>query len=229
VDAADPDPRLVAPVLRAAVAALVAGAALIVALPAPARDRPPMSSADRQAIGVLIEAFVKDVVLRQNLAAGWELTGPDLRGGTTRAAWIKGTGVTVERFPVADKDLRHVWSGHLVAPGHGELSVVMHPKPGSGYEETAATVDVRKLHGRWVVDLFYSAAVFHKVGISGPNDFTARASGGTSYSRSRIRGLWLFAGIAVGVAAVLAVPSGLWLAHRRRERRALAEYHEAHS
>jgi hypothetical protein len=188
-----------------------------------------MSAADRRAINTLIAAFVRDVVLRENLAAGWALAGPDLRGGTTRAAWNKGTGVTVERFPVADRDLGHLWTGHLVAPGHAEGSVVMHPKPGSGYEETAATVDVRKLHGRWVVDLFYSTAVFHKVGVSGPNDFTARASGGTTYSDSRIRGLWLFVGIAFAIGVVLAVPSGLWFAHHRRNRRAYADYHEAHS
>jgi hypothetical protein len=193
---------------------------------ASAASRPRMSAADRAAIGVLIDRFVKDAVRRENLAAAWALAGPDLRGGTTYKAWVAGTGVTVPTFPVRGSDFRHAWTGHLVAPGHAELSMIMIPRPGSrGFEETAAAIDVRKIRGKWLVDLFYAAAVYHKQGISGPNDFKA-GPGGSAYgnSQSRIGGHWLVIGLIAAAAIVLSIPLAVWIRVRRRDRRALAAY-----
>jgi hypothetical protein len=50
-----------------------------------------MSATDRAAIGNLVDRFVKDAVLRRDLAAAWKLAGPDLRGGTTYKAWVAAT------------------------------------------------------------------------------------------------------------------------------------------
>jgi hypothetical protein len=182
----------------------------------------PMRPADRKAISTLLNNFIKDAVRREDLAAGWELAGRDLRGGTTRAAWVAGTGVTVPYYPVAGTDFRNDWTGHLVAPGHAELSVILHPAPGHpGYEETAAAVDVRKVNGTWLVDLFYSAAVFHKRGISGPADFAAPgSSAGTGSASSRIAGAWLIAGLAAAGSLAILLPAGFWVTAKRRDRRA---------
>jgi len=210
---------------RLAAAGLVCSSVLAFAAPA-ARPAAALhfTPSDRREIGTLIDRFVKDAVLRQNLAEGWTLAGPDLRGGTTRKAWIAGTGVTVERFPAAGNDFSHSWTGKLVAPGHAELAVILHPRKGStGYDETAATVDVRKIRGRWLVDLFYSAAVFSKRGVSGPNDFKAGGPG-NPLAQSRISGRWLWIGLAAAGALVLGTPLGFWAAARRRHRAALAAY-----
>lgn len=201
-----------------------------------------MTPQDRTAIGNLVDRFMKDVVQRRDLADGWTLAGPDLRGGTTRAAWIKGTGVTVEPFPAAGNDFHDAWTGHLVSPGHAELSIVMHPKAGTDYDETAATVDVRRINGRWLVDLFYSTAVIRSgsnkhgscgtadCAISGPADYGPGGGGpGNASSQARIRGFWLFAAIAAAGALVLAVPAGVWLRVRRRTKRAYLAYEESHS
>lgn len=196
----------------------------------------PLSAADRRAIGVLVDRFVKTAVRREDLAAAWQLIGPDLRGGTTRRAWIAGTGVTVPTYPAQGNDFRHAWTVDSAEPGHAELSLILHPKPGSGYDETAAKLDVRKLGGRWVVDLFYSSAEIrtgsgHRgscgtpdCAISGPGDFGPVGSGPV-YRSSRIAGHWLVAGlIAVGAAIVLSL-LGIWLRLRWRDRRAWADYH----
>lgn len=181
-----------------------------------------MSPADRRAIGTLLNHFIKDAVRREDLAAGWELAGRDLRGGTTRAAWVAGTGVTVPYFPAQGTDFQDDWTGRLVAPGHAELSVILHPAPGHpGYEETAAAVDVRKVNGTWLVDLFYSAAVFHQRGISGPADFTAPgSSAGTGSASSRIAGAWLIASLAAAGSLAVLLPAGFWVSTKRRDRRA---------
>jgi hypothetical protein len=213
---------------------------LVVAPAASASGR--LTAADRHAIGVLVDRFVKDAVRRQNLAAAWNLAGPDLRGGTTRGAWIRGTGVTVPFFPASGTDFTNAWTGHLVAPGHAELSLVMHPRAGTrGYDETAASIDVHKTGGRWLVDLFYAAAVIrtsagHRgscglatCSVSGPADFgPAAAAGASAGGVAHGSGHWLLIGLAAIGGIVLLVPLGIWLRARRRDRRAWAAYRSAH-
>jgi len=208
---------------------------------APAAAAPRMTPADRTQISNLIDRFVKDVVLRHDLADGWTIAGPDLRGGTTRRAWVAGTGVTVAAYPAAGKDFRNAWTGQLVTPTRAELSVVMHPQPGSGEDETAASVGVQKIHGRWIVDIFYTAAVFRSgsghngscglssCAVSGPNDY-GPAGGGSAIgnSQSRIAGHWLWIALAGVGAIVLATPLGLFVRVKRRDRRAWAAYTESH-
>jgi hypothetical protein len=225
--------------MRLALASLV----VLLALAAPAAAAPQMSPATRTAIGNVVDRFVKDVVRRENLAEGWTLAGPDLRGGTTRKAWVAGTGVTVAYYPAAGNDFRDAWTGHLVSPTRAELAMVLHPKPGSGEDITAPTIDVRKIRGRWVVDIFYTAAVIRSSGkhrgscgttncaVSGPNDF-GPAAGGSAYgnSSSRISSHWLWIGLAGIGAIVLATPLGIFMRIKRRDRRAWsAAYSEADS
>ena len=223
---------------RALVALVFALAALAGATRAAAT---PMTPADRNAISTLVDRFVKDVVLRQNLKDGWTLAGPDLRGGTTRAAWIAGDGVTVAAFPASGSSFRNAWTGHLAGPGHFEGAVILQPKPGSRYDQTAVTVDARRVSGRWVINAFYSAAVFRSgsqnhgscgrsdCAISGPADYgpqgAASAVGNTS---TRVSGHTFLAVLAAIGIFVLALPFVIWMRIHRRDSRARAAY-EAHN
>jgi hypothetical protein len=186
-----------------------------------------MTAQDRHAIGILIDRFVKDAVRRENLRAAWPLTGPDLRGGTTRAAWVRGTGVTVEEYPALGNDFRNAWTGTLVGPGHAELALVMHPQPGHrDVPETAMSVDLRKIDGRWVVNSLYPAATFESGGrVIGPNDFMAGPPGspvGNGSSRIAARWVWIAGGVIGTFVALL--PIGIWVAIKRRDSRAYAAY-----
>jgi hypothetical protein len=218
---------------------VVLAAVLLTSLSAgPALAAPKITDADRAAIGTLVNDFTKDVLLRQDLAAGWDLAGPDMKGGTTRAAWVKGTGVTLAAYPARETDFSRAWTGKLVAPGHAVLAMVLHPKAGTKAYETAFTIDVRKLDGRWVVDLYYPAAIIragtHKGScghsdcyISGPADFgpLGGGGGGTGASNSGKIGIGSFAiGVAVIGALIVLTPVGLWLRVKRRDRRAMAAY-----
>lgn len=198
--------------------------AAVVVSGAPAASHPRISKPDRAAIGILIDRFVKDAVRRENLAAAWELAGPNLRGGTTRAAWVKGTGVTVPFYPAAGDDFRDAWTGHLVSPGRAQLALVLHPSPGSqGYDETVATIVARKIGGRWVVDLFYSAAVFHKNGgVSGPSDFGPGSA--APAPEQRVGGHWLLIGLASVGGLLVLIALAVVVRIRRRDRRAWAAY-----
>jgi hypothetical protein len=200
-----------------------------------------LSPADREAISAVVDRFVKDVVLRENLREGWDLAGPDLRGGTTRAAWISGKGVTVASFPARGTSFRDAWVGRLVAPGHLEGSLILHPKAGShGFDQTAVTLDVRKLSGRWVVDIFYSAAVFRSgsknrgscgqsnCAISGPADYGPQGSASAAGNTTAHVGAQTFLiGLAVAAVLLLLMPFLIWARVKRRDARARAAY-EAH-
>jgi hypothetical protein len=204
----------------------------------PALAAPRMTASDRQAIGVLLDRFVKDVVLRRDLRAGWELAGPDLRGGTTRAAWLSGKGVTVQAFPARGTDFRNAWVGQLVAPGEAEGSMLLHAKRGHrGVDAIAFTVEVRKISGHWIVDIIYPAALFrfssgHKgscakssCAITGPADYRPQgASSGAGNSKGRISGRSFEIGLAAIGGLILLTPIAVWVRVKRRDRRAWAAY-----
>ena len=87
------------------------------------------------------------------------------------------------------------------------------------------TVDVRRVGGRWLVDELYTAATFGSYGVKGPADYGPAAgkalSAGVVQRRQR---LWLF-GVLLTVGVLLVgVPSGFFVAAKRRERRAYRAY-----
>jgi hypothetical protein len=208
---------------------------LLSSIAVPAAEARTASPARRQ-IGELVDRFVKDVVLRRNLAQGWTLAGPELRGGTTRDAWISGSGVTVEAFPAVGNDFRHAWTGSFLSPTRAELTVTLHSR-GKDAQVVEAQAVVLERHGRWVVDTFYPAGIFRLgrghsgscgsagCAVSGPNDFAPQAAAGASTglpSRDAARWLWIVLGSVGGLVA--AAGAGVVLYVRVRDRRARLAY-----
>jgi hypothetical protein len=219
------------------IALLSASLLLLVAAPAPA-SAASMPASTHRAISKLIDSFVKDVILRRNLAAGWALVGPDMRGGTTRKAWDRGTGVTAQAFPAEGTDFSNSWDGKLDSPGKAEITVNLR-SAGKNAEVIAAPTVVLKEHGRWVVDIFYIAGIFrtgsgHKgscahanCAVTGINDFGPGSSAPAFGLLPRDRALWFWVALG-GVGGVLFATLGSLLLYTRlRDRRALQAY-EAH-
>ena len=207
-------------------------ALMALATPAVARalGSPRLTAADRTEIGILVDRFVKDAVRRENLAAAWSLTGPGLRGGTTRSAWNAGTGVTVAYYPARGTSFRTAWTGRLVAPGHAVLALSLHPDAAHPrVDEVAMTVDVRKRGNRWVVNELYQAASFGKNGtVTGPRDFGALGAAGTPASGPRrVRSGWLIAALGTVGALVVATPLLFIARATTRARRARRAYESA--
>jgi hypothetical protein len=201
--------------------------AFLAAAAAPAAAVPlRLSAADRTEIGVLLDAFVRDVVRREDLTAGWRLTGPDLRAGTTRKAWVGGTGVTVQSFAVRGTDFRHAWTGKLVEPRHAVLSMVLQvdPKRSDGTTSVVESISVVRAGGRWVVDTFYPAALMKGHGsIVGSHDF-GPGGGAAPGSGGRISGAWLVRALELLGLLAVAVPVAVGLHLRRRDRKAREAY-----
>ena len=175
---------------------------------------------------MLIDRFVKDVVKRQDLAAGWRLAGRDLRAATTRARWIRGIGVSVPSFPARGSSFRNAWTGTLVSPDRAILALMLFPAKGhKDAEQTAMTVDVRRVDGRWLVDELYAAATFGSYGVKGPADYGPAAGKALAAGISqRNQRLWLL-GVFLAVGAlVVGVPAAFFVAAKRRDRRAYRAY-----
>jgi hypothetical protein len=207
--------------------ALLGSLAVLVAAPSVgAAAAPTLSAKDRQAIGSLVDRFVKGAVERHDLAGAWALAGPGLRGGTSRKAWVAGTGVTVETYPARGNDFSHAWTADVVEPGKVGISLMLHPAPGHrGVAQTAFRAQLVKRHGRWLVDSFYPAAQFFGGGhVVGPNDFAPGANTVATTTKARIRALWLVVAGAAIAALIVLIPAGFWVRAKRRERRAYAAY-----
>ncbi|HKU58413.1 MAG TPA: hypothetical protein VJP39_02310 [Gaiellaceae bacterium] len=186
-----------------------------------------LTASDRHQIGTLIDRFTKDVVLRRDLADGWKLSGPWLRGGTTRAAWLRGTGVTVAAFPAAGSDFSDAWTlDRVVSPTEAELSVILHPRAGThGVDETAFAVDVHKIAGRWLVNGYYSAATFGKNGVVGPNDFKMfRFDSSFTGASVKSQQHWLVVVLSSIGGVILLTLAAVYTRVKLRQRRAWASY-----
>jgi hypothetical protein len=188
---------------------------------------PKLRAQDRQQIGALIDRFVKEAVRRENLPAAWSLLGPQLRGGTTKAAWDAGTEVTVENYPARGDDFRTAWTSAVIKPGDVDVALMLHPESGHpDIPQTAFKAEVIKSNGRWIVDSFYPAATFSAGGsVQGPADYGAPGGGkAIGNDNAKIRPLWFILGVSVLGALIVLLPIGLWVRARRRDRRAYATY-----
>ena len=211
--------------MRVALAAACSALGLLAVAPAALADSP-IPAADHAQIGVLIDHFVKDVVKRQDLAAGWLLADHNLQAGTTRAKWVNGAGVSVPSFPARGSDFRNAWTGTLVSPDHAILALMLFPAKGhKDDEQTAMTVDVRRVGGRWLVDELYSAATFGSYGVKGPADYGPGGGKALAAGNSkRTQRLWLLGCLLAVGTLIVGVPSGFFVAAKRRERRANRAY-----
>jgi hypothetical protein len=186
-----------------------------------------LTAQDRREIGVLLDTFVKDAVRRENLPAAWKLLGPGLSGGTTRAAWNDGKGVTVEFFPAKGDDFRTAWTGAPIAPGDVIVAMTLHADAAHPHTpQTAFKAEVMKRGGRWIVNGFYPAAQFFGGGhVEGPADFGARGGGvSVGADNARIGAHWFVVGVSVLGGLLVAIPLALWIRARRRARRAYRMY-----
>jgi hypothetical protein len=207
------------------------------AVAAPAAALPRVNPATRHQLSALMDRFVRDVVLRRDLAEGWTLVAPDMRRGTTRAAWIAGRGVTAEHFAAIGRHFGNEWYATYVTRSEIALTLTLRTGRGNKAEMIDAQVVVVR-HGRgWLVKEFYPAAIIRlgsghrgscataECAISGPNDFNAGAPpSGAVGGASTIASHWIWF-VLGGIAGLpVATIAGIWLYGRRRNRQAMAAY-----
>ena len=172
-------------------------------------------------VDATIDRFVLAALARSDLGTAWDLSGPDLRGTTTRADWIAGR-TPVAPFAIAGKEF-HGWTHVVAHPDRVTFDLLIQPRAGAKIGATAFSVQVIRRHGAWAVNRWYTLATFSPVGtkhphIVGPNDFGAAGRGSGDVQRGRIGYRWLAVPIGVfglGFLFVGIVVGRNWLRYRR--------------
>lgn len=212
--------------------ALWCGTTLLLAGGAQAAVQPRLKPADRDAIRAVLTRYVPAVLERKDLRLGYALSGPQVRGSTTLADWLRG-GVPVYPFPARGDPIGPgSWTLNYVEPGDVGLDLLIQPRRDSARGSArlpaiAFRVQMTRIHGAWKVNAFYPEATFDAPAakVFSPQDATA--NGATAQApQQRISGNWLALPAAVIGGLAIAVPLAYVLVTRRRERSAYRRHLE---
>ncbi len=113
-----------------------------------------LSGPDRRAINRTLDAFVNSAVKRRDVGASYDLVTAQFRGGTSRAAWKKGT-LPVYPYPARGRSF-HEWTVEFASPGDVGFQLLVESR-NLKTDAIEYTGEVKKIHGRWLIDSFRSA------------------------------------------------------------------------
>jgi hypothetical protein len=114
----------------------------------------PFRRAERRSVHKVLAQFLLTAVARKDVAAGWNISGPQIREGMTKKQWDTGA-IPVEPYPVAKHGAGQWDQVQYSYPHHVGLEVLLIPRAGSGQAPATADVDVIETHhGSWVVNYF---------------------------------------------------------------------------
>ena len=177
-----------------------------------------MAAAERREVIATAARFVQTAVRRDHAERAFELAGPSLRAGTTRAEW-QGGDIPVVPYPVDDAR----WKFDYSYEDEIGLQVAVFPERGASVPPAVFTMSLRAVGDgaarRWLVD-----------------SWAPRGGGGSRPSRSEgspfgvdlrpppqastsLGAAWLLVPAGL-IALALLVPAALLLLERVRSRRA---------
>ena len=195
--------------------------AVVVAAPAHAAYR--LKPAERRAINATLDRFVTSAVQRKNLAASYDLVTPAMRTGISRRDWAHGR-TNVMAYPARGTRF-HGWTVDLAQPGYVMVDLILQPRRGARVGPMIFTLELRRVHGRWLVASFIPSASFAGAGRTGSmkafGDYGPLAV--KNPKPKHVNRLFLI-GPALVVLLIVAFPAGILLGSWRRNRRAEREY-----
>jgi hypothetical protein len=200
----------------------------------------PFTKAEQAAVHPVLAEFIRHAVARHDPEKAWNVSGPDLRQGTSEAEWAQGK-LPVVPYPAANKGLGQ-WSyvkySYTNVVG---LEVFVFPKPGSGYSAMTADAEVQKTRdGRWQVN-YWMPERFHGPAAvstkskptktpkhvaaaskkSGSQKSASASSSSANPNQSLLGGAWLVLPVAI-LSLIILAPLALLLIGIIRNRRAAA-------
>src|SRR4051794_41366685 len=184
----------------------------------PASAAPHLRPADKRAASAVFDQFVQTAVRRRHVLQAWDMVTPALRAATSRAAWARGS-LPVYPYPAAG--LHQQWRPSFVKGDDVLFDVLLHATNRRKVGDIAFGVEMKKLHGRWLVDSFIPKAMFSPVG-KDPKIFAepdlAPAGIAPGAGEPRLGTGWI-AGLAAVFAAVFLTPAAMLLRRSLRTRR----------
>jgi hypothetical protein len=119
----------------------------------------PFTAQRRREIAPVLRKFILTAVDRQNVGSSWDVSAPSLREGFSRTQWNSGD-LPVVPYPALDKGLGQGYVEYSYTDSVG-MEVYLFPKPGSGYSQLTADVElVKGKGGKWLVD-YWMPKKFH--------------------------------------------------------------------
>ena len=195
--------------------------AAVVAAPAQAAYR--LKPAEKRAIDATLDRFVPAAVQRHDLAASYDLVTPAMRTGISRRAWAHGT-TNVMAYPARGTRF-HGWTLDLAQPGYVMLDLLLQPRRHTHKGPMIFTLELRRVHGHWLVASFIPSASF--AGAERTGSMQAFADYGPLGSRNpkpkHVNRLFLL-GPALVVLLIAGTPVAIVLRSWRRNRRAEREF-----
>ena len=119
----------------------------------------PFTAQRRREIAPVLRKFILTAVDRQDVGSSWDISAPSLREGFSRRQWNRGD-LPVVPYPALDRGLGQGYVEYSYTDSVG-MEVYLFPKPGSGYSQLTADVElVKGKHGNWQVD-YWMPKKFH--------------------------------------------------------------------
>jgi hypothetical protein len=178
-----------------------------------------VSPAERRAIDATLDRFVPSAVQRHDLAGAYDLVTPASRTGISRRAWAHGK-TNVMSYPARGTRF-HGWTVDLAQPGYVMVDLLLQPRRHAHQGPMIFTVELRRIHGRWLVASFIPSASF--AGAERTGSMKAFADYGPLASRNpkpkHVNRLFLI-GPALVVLLIVALPAAIIVRSWRRNRRA---------
>ena len=183
-----------------------------------------LTRAESAAVWATTNRFIRTAVARRQLPRAYDLVGPELRGGLTRAEWAKG-GNPVVPFPVASI---HDWVLAYAYRNDVALDLGLIARPGSDTVAKSFRIELsrRRAGAPWKV------VSWQPVGLSGPGNVKSirerlAAAPPVAEPKTTTLGSWWLAFPAALLSMVLLVPAVVGVRSWRAGRRAERAYREA--
>ena len=192
-----------------------------------------LTHADRKLVNETIDVLMNDGVKRRNPGAVYHVATPNLRNQATRAEWRKGD-IPVYPYPALGKRF-HGWTINYSQQNHLNVDLLVMPSRNRAtLGPVALTLDLRKVHRKWLVDGIFPVATFAPLppqGNRGPvistYDLVPAASGSApNGARSRLSyAYFALPGLIIGggIAFVIGFFTLRMIRDRRAERRYRAQ------
>jgi hypothetical protein len=112
----------------------------------------PVTPTRRAEVNALFDDFVPAAVARRDPGAAYDLVTPSFRAATSRSSWRAGKLPVYPYQPRGDSF--HGWTVDTSFRDTMSVELYLQPRdPRNG--AVAVNVDLRRLHGRWLIDSFY--------------------------------------------------------------------------
>ena len=177
-----------------------------------------LTAAERRAIDTVIGTFVSAGVERRDPLRAYTLSTTMLRQSASPAEWRRGD---LPVLPYRSSGPPG-WSLDYAYPGDAVVDVVLHPaKDEPTHRAIIFTSELKRVHGRWLVDSMIPSATFGDGTVYSRVDMGPQAVVAAP-AKAPLDKVWIVAPVALLVGLIVLVPGGIMLASWLRNRRAAA-------